>query len=75
MIYHDTQTLNQEIRLYLDFYHNTPFLNRPESKQELFDIAKEEVLNPMSAERYELKEYRSAAVPKTSQNFLHRPKL
>lgn len=65
-VYHDTQTLNQDIRHYLEIHNNTPFQKRPESRQELFERAEKEALRPLSAERYELKEYRYATVTKTS---------
>lgn len=65
-VYHDINTLNADIRHYLNIHNNTPFQKRPESRKELFDREEKEALGSLPAERYELKEYRYATVMKTA---------
>ncbi|UCS91959.1 IS21 family transposase [Echinicola marina] len=65
-VYHDINTLNADIRHYLNIHNNTPFQKRPETRKELFDREEKGTLAPLPAERYELKQFKYATVTKTS---------
>ncbi|GAB3668487.1 IS21-like element ISPsy14 family transposase [Echinicola sediminis] len=65
-VYHNINTLNADIRHYLNIHNNTPFQKRPGSRQELFDREEKRALASLPSERYELKEYRHATVTKTA---------
>ncbi len=63
-VFHDLPSLNRAIMELLLVYNSTPFQRRPESRKELFDTEEKAALKPLATERYELKEYKQATVPK-----------
>lgn len=63
-VYHDLKTLNRDIRDCLDRHNSTPFQRKPISRREVFEQQEKVLLQPLPAEKYELKQYRQATVMK-----------
>ena len=73
-VYHNLKTLNQDIRYYLKEHNQKPFQRRPESRAELFEKEEKALLQPLPAQRYELKQYKQATVMKISHIYLKEDK-
>lgn len=73
-VFHDLPSLNRAIMELLLVHNSAPFQRRPVSRKELFETEEKASMKPLAMERYELKEYKQATVPKFSHIHLKQDK-
>ncbi len=64
MTFFSLEELNQQIRILLNRYNDQLFQRKQASRKELFQSIEQGYLKPLTATRYELKDYRRAKVQK-----------
>jgi transposase len=71
-IFTNLHELNQAIAELLEVHNSQPFQKRKENRWELFEQGEKEYLQPLSQERYALKEYQQSKVMKNCHIQLHK---
>jgi transposase len=70
-VFYSLVSLNQAIAELLAAHNNLPFQRVPQSRRQRFDTQEKHLLQPLAAERYEVKQFREVTVMKNSHVQLH----
>ena len=66
LVFHDLESLNAAIRKSLDEFNSRRMSGRKQSRMELFTEMEKDYLQPLPAQRYQMKERKSATVQRNS---------
>lgn len=70
-VFYSLKTLNEAIAGLLETHNSLAFQRRPQSRRQLFEAEERHTLQPLSADRFEVKQYREVTVMKNCHVHLH----